>query len=85
MVKNIIYCILCKPNNKKYIGKDSRYPKRINDHKIRLRGRYHINKYLQRSWNNYGENNFEFQILEEVEDNKNVYNREKYWIEYYRT
>lgn len=36
---------------------------RWDNHRACLRGGYHGNKYLQRSWNKYGEDNFEFIIL----------------------
>lgn len=60
-----IYCIKNKVNNKVYIGKTmTKFQKRWFHHRSLLRAGTHNNKYLQKSWNKYGEENFEFIILE---------------------
>lgn len=41
-------------------------------HFASLRGGYHINPYLQRSFNKYGEDNFEFIVLYECKDNEDT-------------
>lgn len=60
-----IYCIKNKINNKVYIGKTiTKFQKRWFHHRSLLRAGIHNNKYLQKSWNKYGEDNFEFIMLE---------------------
>lgn len=63
----IIYQILNVVNNKKYIGLSRRpFEERKQEHLKNLKGNRHCNRYLQNAWNKYGEENFEFSILENV-------------------
>jgi group I intron endonuclease len=64
-----IYYIKNKINNKFYIGKSVNIIKRINEHKSYLNLNKHYNTYLQKSWNKYGEENFETGVIEECERN----------------
>ena len=64
-----IYKIVNKTNGKYYIGSSDnilgcsgRWQEHIND----LNSQRHDNSYLQRAWNKYGKDNFEFVIVEEV-------------------
>jgi group I intron endonuclease len=74
IVKNFnsgVYCILNKINNYKYIGSassinqknNSGFYKRSSQHYSALLKNTHYNQYLQRSFNKYGKENFEFKIL----------------------
>lgn len=58
-----IYCIENIVNGKKYIGQSKDLKKRKREHYSLLRRNCHGNRYLQRAWNKYGEDNFEFKIL----------------------
>lgn len=60
-----IYCIKNKINNKSYIGKSINIYDRIRVHKSTLRSGTHENEHLQRSYNKYGEDNFDFFVLVE--------------------
>ncbi len=62
-----IYRILNKTNGKVYIGKSKRIEKRRKEHFWRLRDNKHYCRHLQSAYNLYGENNFEFSILLEVD------------------
>lgn len=63
-----IYIIRCKPTGKVYVGSSLDIYRRWYLHKSALRhGRHHSLK-LQRAWNKYGEDAFEFEIAEEVID-----------------
>lgn len=63
-----IYSITNQLNNKKYIGLSTNIIRRWNDHKYSLNKNNHENKYLQNSWNKYGKDNFEFEIIHELEE-----------------
>jgi group I intron endonuclease len=63
-----IYQIRNTINNKIYIGSTNNIRKRCNNHRSKLNNNIHENQYLQQAWNKYGENNFEFSIIEEVQD-----------------
>ena len=72
MIKNIL-------NEKIYVGKSSDIKTRWSRHKYELNKGIHVNTYLQNAWNKYGEDKFEFNIIERCnEDQLNV--REIYWI-----
>lgn len=59
-----IYCIENINNNKKYIGQSVNIYKRWKSHKRELNQHKHVNNYLQRAWDKYGEDCFKFYILE---------------------
>lgn len=58
-----LYQILNKVNNHFYIGSSSNIDWRFYIHQWLLRKNKHCNAHLQRAWNKYGEDNFEFSIL----------------------
>ena len=79
-----IYGIKNTVNSKIYIGKTGmNFGDRWDSHKSLLRNDKHDNRHLQNAWNKYGEDSFEFIIVEEcsVED---LDDKEKYWIKYYK-
>lgn len=78
-----VYKITNTVNDKFYIGSassDGGFRKRWNEHKSGLRNNRHPNKYLQQSWNKYGEDAFEFEIIEVVYDDI-ILGREQYYID----
>lgn len=80
-----IYKITNKINNKVYIGKSKNIKKRHSEHRNELRKNEHVNNYLQNAWNKYGEENFEFSILEECETDKDLNDREIFFIKEYKS
>jgi len=80
-----IYAIKNKTNNKLYIGSSVSPTQRWQkEHLPALNNNKHYNRHLQHSWNKYGENNFEFLVLEECDENLLV-EREGYWIEHHKS
>jgi group I intron endonuclease len=69
-----------KVNGKRYIGSTINFRKRKNTHLSNLRTKTHHSPKLQNAWNKYGEEAFEFLILEEVKDGVNLLEREQWWI-----
>lgn len=61
-----IYAIVNKVTDRKYIGQTGRFLYRWTKHKLLLHRGEHSNLELQRDWNLYGPDAFEFQILEIV-------------------
>lgn len=87
MCKDIIcgiYSIENKINHKKYIGQSVNIKQRWQSHRNELNKQKHHNDYLQKSWNKYGEQNFEFKVLERC--SKDLLNdKERYYIDLYDT
>lgn len=77
-----IYCILNKLNQKRYIGQTYSIKNRFYRHKKELRKNAHHNNHLQSAWNKYGEENFEFSVIEYCEVDL-LNEREAYWINFY--
>lgn len=72
-IKNII-------NNKRYIGR-TKYPeKRKERHFRELKANKHHSIYLQRAFNKYGEENFVFNILQEVENEEEAIKLEQEYL-----
>lgn len=67
-----IYMIINNTNNKKYIGSATRLKERWRNHRTLLRRNKHFNSHLQYAWNKYGEECFEFKVLEFVENFNNL-------------
>lgn len=76
-----IYCIENMVNGHCYIGQTLNYNARKSKHLSNLRMGNHSNVPLQRAYNKYGEENFIFSILEEVDDYLKIKEREEYWID----
>lgn len=73
-IKNLI-------NGKVYVGSSVNIEYRFRCHKCRLNKNNHHSIYLQRTWNKYGEENFEFKIIELVDDENLLIEREQFWID----
>jgi group I intron endonuclease len=79
-----IYCILNILNNKRYIGCSQHINRRWCHHKNNLRKNKHNNYYLQKSWNKYGEEYFNFYIIEEC-SKELLKELEVFYVEYYKS
>lgn len=74
-----IYCIENMVNHRKYIGQSIDIYNRWKDHKRKLDCNKHRNIYLQRAWNKYGKEKFNFYILKEC-DISALDSYERYYI-----
>lgn len=83
-----IYMIINKINGYKYVGKSKNITVRLWQHKSLLKNNQHKYKtgelsLLQKAWNKYGEDAFEFKVIEFCDVDK-LNEREQYWIEFYK-
>lgn len=77
-----VYIIRNKVNGKFYIGSSKNIWNRWQSHKYELNNGIHSNKHLQRAWNKYREENFEFDVLEFC-DEEIQFQREQEYIDKY--
>ena len=64
-----IYGIINKLNGNIYVGKtENNFGDRRDCHFAALRGGYGVNPYLQKAWDKYGEDNFDFIIMLKCDD-----------------
>lgn len=71
MIKTFIYKIINLKNGKIYIGSTSNLKKRFHNHIWSLSNNKHVNTYLQHSWNKYGQENFEFEVIDYITGTRN--------------
>lgn len=76
-----IYQILNKINGRFYIGSATNLLLRWCQHKYELNLNKHGNTHLQRAWNKYGIEAFEFKVLELCEREVTL-SREQWWIDW---
>ena len=77
-----IYKITNTINGKVYVGSAVNFDTRWKEHIRELRKGTHHSSALQNAWNKYGEDNFEFSIIEECERTRKVLlGREQYWMD----
>lgn len=83
-----VYQILNLKNDKIYIGSSSHMnggiKRRWYEHVTALQNNCHANTHLQRAWNLYGAENFQFSIIENIDrDKQKILEREQYYIDYF--
>lgn len=62
-----VYQIECLSNNKKYIGVSKDIQRRWKEHRSLLFKGQHHSSDMQKDYNQYGENSFEFKVIKECE------------------
>jgi group I intron endonuclease len=82
-----IYSITHTLSGRVYVGSALLFFKRWSEHRIKLNKNTHSNKRLQNFWNKYGEEAFEFKIVEIIKNptKELLEQREQYWIDYYNS
>jgi group I intron endonuclease len=80
-----IYKIENIQNGKLYVGSAVNIKKRWKEHEKLLRNNKHHSPHLQNSWNEYKEENFLFEVIEEVFEKGILIEREQYWLDYYQS
>ena len=73
-----VYAIVCRANNKFYIGSSVNLSKRISHHKKALENNKHRNPHLQSAYNLFGKDEFYYLIIDYC---TNTLEREQYWID----
>lgn len=64
-----------------YVGSSVNIEQRWQGHRWQLDGGKHYNIHLQNAWDKYGEAAFEWDVIEEVEDEARLLEREQYWLD----
>ena len=77
-----IYSIVNLVNHKRYIGQSINIEKRFYRHQYDLNNNKHYNQHLQRAWNKYGVDNFDFLIIEICHQSQ-LDEKEQYYILHY--
>jgi len=81
--KSGVYQILNIVNNKKYIGSSLNIYTRFHEHISNMNYNHGHNAHLQAAWNKYGEQNFEFSVIEFCSPENRLI-REQYYIDLYK-
>jgi hypothetical protein len=84
-MKSGIYVIKNIANNKVYVGSAVNIDKRWQIHKYDLAKGKHHSCLLQRAWDKYGEENFKFEIIEEVKNPEHLLSYEQVYLDYYKS
>lgn len=81
LMKNCVYRIINKTNNKVYIGSTIDAERRKIEHFSQLENNKHINPHLQNAYNKYGKESFLFDIIEHGLDDGELLIREQHYID----
>jgi group I intron endonuclease len=77
-IKSGIYKIINKIDGKYYVGSSQNIQYRWTERKRQLNNNCHHNDFLQRAWNKYGSNSFDFIVLESTDIDKTLLVEQKY-------
>lgn len=76
-----IYVGKCLVNDRVYVGSSTDAVKRISRHKGDLKLNKHRNSYLQREYNLYGVDAFEWKVVENCRSREVLFSREQAWVD----
>jgi group I intron endonuclease len=77
-----IYAIVCDKTWRSYVGQSVNIRKRYLAHIQLLKRGRHNNSEFQSDFNLYGEESFHMEILEQIENERDLGKRENYWIDF---
>lgn len=77
----VIYAITHIETGRQYIGSALRFAARRRSHFWHLKADKHRNPILQRAWNKYGPDAFDFSVIEEVADPNQLRIREQHYLD----
>lgn len=80
-MEKVVYQIRNLVNGKRYIGSSVKYKYRVTTHIKSLREKRHHSPKLQRAWDKYGEDNFEFSILAYADSKFLLITLEQFYIQ----
>lgn len=80
-VNSGIYKITNTVTGKFYIGSAVNFDKRFYLHRNRLKCGNHRNSKLQRAWDKYGNDAFEFSVIERIPDKETLLTAEQQWLD----
>jgi group I intron endonuclease len=80
IMTQVIYKIVNLVNDKFYVGSTVHKKVRFRQHRKLLRGNRHHCKHLQAAWNKYGEEKFDFRVIEEVPDQVSLHEVETRYL-----
>jgi len=83
MLSSGVYAIVNLENGKTYIGSTINFENRWGQHKRALSCGVHDNSHLQRSWDKYGPETFEFGVLEYLDNLDELVLAEQFWMDIY--
>lgn len=66
-----------------YVGSSIDIKRRWNHHRCLLGKGGHFNVHLQNAWDRYGEDAFEWRVIEEIKNRENLLEREQFWLDHY--
>jgi group I intron endonuclease len=84
-IKSGIYIWKNKITGRVLVGQTQDFEVRKKKYLNKLRNGYYKNNHFQSSWNKHGEHNFEFIVLQQVENLKFLTSYEQSYLDYYRS
>ena len=79
-----IYAIVNQTTRDMYVGSAVVVNRRWNAHRCNLRKRKHHCKHLQNAFVKYGEQGFDWEIIEYVNDPAKLIQREQFWLNFFQ-
>lgn len=76
-----VYLIRNTANGKVYVGSAANIARRFSEHRNSLNAKRHHSQKLQRAWDKYGADCFEFLVIESIEEVPRLIEREQVWID----
>lgn len=80
-MESVIYKIVNLVNDKFYVGSTTNRKVRFRDHRRKLRLGMHHCKHLQAAWNKYGEEKFDFRVIQVVPEAESLQAAEDVWLQ----